>query len=117
MRRKSKIQALLYSVVVLLALFSGGSQVFADGGQASTGGKITFYGGEVESSTSTSESTKDSTSSSTSTSGTVSGGKDIVSGKLPNTGEIIRNYSFIGVGVLLILIILFVYRRRKQRED
>lgn len=104
---RKKIMTILSVAFIIVSLGSCplGVSATAGGGQGTIKGGITFY----EDSSSTSESSS-STSSSSSTPTTPGG-------KLPQTGETIRNYSLIGGICLLLILLILYYRRRKSKED
>ncbi|WP_265456755.1 LPXTG cell wall anchor domain-containing protein [Enterococcus sp. HY326] len=110
MKKQKWVFLLILGVVV--GLFWGQTTSLATNtgnGQVTVEGGITFY---EESSTSSSSSDSSSSESVTTTSSSqlpITGG----GGKLPNTGEVVRNMSFLGAGLLL-LFVLFVWYRRKK---
>lgn len=112
-RMKIKKLILLIGVAVLSVSFLGGlkraiATDAAEGqGQVTVEGGITFYEESTEpiSSSTTESSTIDSTLPS-------DGG-----GKLPQTGETIRNYSLIGGGFLLLILLILLYRRKKDKNE
>ncbi|MHC5247440.1 LPXTG cell wall anchor domain-containing protein [Enterococcus sp. LJL120] len=93
---------LLSLVILFVGCLSGGVTGLATdavGGQATVDGKITFYETSTEApATSSSEVLPDT------------------GGKLPQTGEVVRNYSLIGGGVILAILLLLYYRRKKEKE-
>lgn len=115
--------------LLLLGMFSFSTIASATtgaGGQVSVKGQITFYEGSTEPSTSdsttpssSSEVPKDSTSTSASSTGVSTGSSSTTKpqGSFPSTGETIRNYSFMGVGVILLLVLILWSRRKKKEEQ
>lgn len=107
------------------------SAITGAGGQVSVKGQITFYEGTTESSTIESSTTETSTStsssevpgesSSTSDSSSEaaanSGSATKPQGSYPSTGEMIRNYSFAGVGAILLFVLILWNRRKKKEEE
>ncbi|WP_265459738.1 LPXTG cell wall anchor domain-containing protein [Enterococcus sp. HY326] len=100
--------------MVIIGVYWSGPQVLAAGdagGQVQVDGQITFYEDSTEPSSTTSESSSLSTSTTTSEELPSTGG-----GKLPNTGETVRNFSLIGGGVILLALLFFLYRRKRENE-
>lgn len=84
-----------------------------NGGEVSTKGKITFYE-EAQSSESSSSETPQSTSTEEST---TQESLPATGGKLPKTGESVRNFSLIGGCLLLIGILILFFKKRKKEGD
>lgn len=109
--KKKKIFVLLSSLFLVVGLCFGTLSAAANegnGGQVSTKGKITFYEETQETSEPpVSESSEPPVSESSSPPG----------GKLPNTGEMNKNYGLISGGIVLLLAILFLYTRKKREGD
>ncbi|WP_265456472.1 LPXTG cell wall anchor domain-containing protein [Enterococcus sp. HY326] len=98
---KKKIGFLLALILLIVGAFGQARLASATGdvgGQVQNDGEITFY----------EESTVQSTVASSELPST--------GGKLPQTGETIRNYSLIGGGILLALLLVILYRRKKDKE-
>ncbi|MHC5247474.1 LPXTG cell wall anchor domain-containing protein [Enterococcus sp. LJL90] len=108
---KSKKLVLFIGLFVLLLGFCGEVQkVLASdgaGGQVTVQGGITFYEDSSEPVASSSSSTSESSSNELPSTG---------GGKLPQTGEMVRNFSFIGGVVILAVLLLFLYRRKKDKD-
>ncbi|MHC5374202.1 LPXTG cell wall anchor domain-containing protein [Enterococcus sp. LJL120] len=108
---KKKIMTLLLLLVLGIGSFGYnvvGQATANGGGQVVNDGQITFYD----------ESTTPSTSSSISTSSSSSGVLPDTQGggKLPQTGETIRNFSLLGGALLLAVLLFLLYRRKKEKE-
>ncbi|MBO0469961.1 LPXTG cell wall anchor domain-containing protein [Enterococcus sp. DIV0242_7C1] len=102
----------IFSVLFVGVLFST-STAFAEsgvGGQVITEGKITFY----ETETSLSESQPPQQSSSEPVTSEKAVAKPV--GKLPSTGELVKNYGLIGGGLLLLILLVFLYKKRQKKE-
>lgn len=102
----------LFSVLFVGVLFST-VPVFAEtgvGGQVNTEGKITFY----ETETSSSESQPPQQSSSETAASEQAVVKPV--GKLPSTGELVKNYGLIGGGLLVLILLVFLYKKRQKKE-
>ncbi|MHC5372254.1 LPXTG cell wall anchor domain-containing protein [Enterococcus sp. LJL120] len=111
---KKKIKVLLLLWVIGIGSFGGALLVGANaGGQVVNDGEITFYEESTTSSTSSTSSSSSSTSSSSNdTLPNTQGG-----GKLPQTGETIRNVSVLGGVLLLVVLLILLYRRKKKEGD
>lgn len=111
--RKSLILSLL--MIISIGLFGtisvSPSQVQATegGGQVNRGGKITFY-----EESSSSEEPKPSTEPSTVDSSGLTMTKP--KGRLPDTGELVKQYGWIG-GALLLLVALLLFMRNRKKGD
>ncbi|MGL4694504.1 LPXTG cell wall anchor domain-containing protein [Enterococcus larvae] len=118
--RYKKIIVLFCSWVVILSIFSTPVVVHASdgaGGQVKTGGKISFYEGSTTSSSTESTTSDEPNTSQPSTSEiTDSATVEKPAGKYPSTGELIKNYSFIGSSILLILLSLLFLRKRREGD-
>lgn len=124
MRKKLK-SIIVFSVLLLVTFIvfptsgiaQGGT---VNGGEVSTKGKITFYE-ESESSdssqASSSSSDSESSSSSSTEESTISSSLPSTGGKLPQTGEMVRNVSAVAGGVLLLIVAILFYRKRKKEEN
>ncbi|MHC5250565.1 LPXTG cell wall anchor domain-containing protein [Enterococcus sp. HY326] len=99
---KLKLKVFFFSclVIILIGMLPlRAAATTGNGGQGTVEGGITFY----------EESTNPSSSTSTSLPST--------GGKLPQTGDQIRNYSVLGGGILLLALLFFFYRRRKKEKE
>lgn len=106
---------LIIGIIAATLLFAMSMNAFAaDGGSAASNGSITFVGGTVDSTTS---STGTSATESTSLSTMDSSGKS-PDGKLPNMGDRMkRGLSISGVVLLIIGLLILLWRRKKKEED
>ncbi|MBP1046740.1 LPXTG cell wall anchor domain-containing protein [Enterococcus sp. BWM-S5] len=110
-----KRYVILLSFLLLLSSAAG----FADttsaasgtGGQVNSKGQITFYEGSSE------PITTPSSSEPTTPSTTVPSEQKPAGGKLANLGEQLGNYSLIGICLVLGFMLLFLYRRKKNKEE
>ncbi|WP_265456656.1 LPXTG cell wall anchor domain-containing protein [Enterococcus sp. HY326] len=107
---KNKKLVLLVGLFVLLLGFFGGVQagIASDGvgSQVTVEGGITFYEESSEPMASSSSTSENSSTELPSADG----------GKLPQTGEIVRNFSLIIGVVILALFLLLLYRRKKEHD-
>lgn len=109
-RKMKQMRFILFccSLILWIGVISTETVVQANegnGGQVITDGKISFYEGTTE------------TSSSTSTEPSSATPSKPIGKPLPNTGEQIKHYSLIGGGLLLfVLIFLFFTKRRKGEQ-
>ncbi|MCA5014181.1 LPXTG cell wall anchor domain-containing protein [Enterococcus sp. S22(2020)] len=109
--RMNKLIILLSSLILLISLAVVPSTVYGTegaGGQVTTGGKISFYEDSLE----PSENLPEVGSSTEQESEVVV--KPV--GKLPSTGELIRNFSFVGIGLLVLFLLLLLVRKRVKEE-
>lgn len=110
--RTNKMIILFCSLIVLISLvlspvISYGTD--GAGGQVNTGGKITFYEEEV-----TPDESKPQEPGSSSEQEAELVKKP--AGNLPSTGELIGNFGFIGIGLVLLFLLLIVLRRWTKEE-
>lgn len=110
--RTNKMIILFCSLIALFSLVISPAIVYGTdgaGGQVNTGGKITFYEEEVISDESTPQEPDSSSEQEA----------ELVkkpTGKLPSTGELIGNFGFIGIGLVLLFLLLMVLRRWTKEE-
>ncbi|MDA9471869.1 hypothetical protein C240_2047 [Enterococcus sp. 5H] len=84
----------------------------AAGGQVNTGGKISFYEEEAIPDEVAPIAPEESGSSSDQD----TAGVKKPAGNLPSTGELIGNFGFIGIGLVLLFLLLIVLRRWTKEE-
>lgn len=107
--RTNKTIILLCSFMVLVSLTLSPVNTYASdgtGGQVSTEGKISFYEEEASPDEPTPTEPEKPTEPETDAAAKPSG-------RLPDTGELIRNYGFIGIALLL----LFLLVRKWSKEE
>ncbi|MHC5373976.1 LPXTG cell wall anchor domain-containing protein [Enterococcus sp. LJL120] len=103
--------------MMLVGVVGSVGEVYAAGdagGQVQNDSQITFY--EETTDSTTSSSTIESSSTTESSSTVLPDTSDTPGGKLPQTGEVIRNYSLIGGTLLLVLLLFLFYRKKKDNE-
>lgn len=99
----------LFSLVISPAIVYGTDGA---GGQVNTGGKITFYEEEIvqeESTPDASEEAETDTKPEADTSAKPAG-------RFPSTGEMLGNFGFIGIGLLLLFLLLLLVRKWTKEE-
>lgn len=108
--KKFKLLIFIASIFLLIGIGFNSYEGFANGsgngGQISTKGKITFYEESSEPIVESSEEPPIADSSLPPT-----------GGKLPNTGETVKNNDFIGGGLILVTGIIFLYAKRKKEGE
>lgn len=115
----TKKRVFLFLLVVVSLVTTTGVVYAAEsvGGQVSTGGKITFY-----EATSDTEETPDSSTPEKPGEGTPPGGNDTAGnqrkpgGNLPNTGEVVKYFSLIGLGLILLVLLLWFIKDKMKEE-
>lgn len=111
---KKKNHFLICLMVVLMSILTSPYVVLgaSANGQVVVPSEISFYEddqGTTKSSSSTPQSSSQPKNSGSATT------KD--KGILPQTGEIIKNYGFIGIAILILVVLLFFLRKRRKDDD
>ena len=113
---KKKNHFLICLMVVLMSILTSPYVVLgaSANGQVVVPSEISFYeDGQGTTKSSSSSSTPQSSSQPKNSGSTTTKGKGI----LPQTGEIIKNYGFIGIAILILVVLLFFLRKRRKDDD
>lgn len=109
MKNKKRYRYIFFILCWVLLMANPVSTLASDGtaggGEVTTKGKITFYeeGESGESSSSVESTTQDSLPA--------------TGGKLPETGEGVKNFSLIGGSLLLVTVLIFFFKKEKKEGN